>query len=75
MLEILEPGYISIDDAAYYTGESRWTVKDLLARGIYRGKRAGRRTLVEFASVKERLANLPDAKFAAPRERRQPTAG
>ena len=40
MLEtILEPEFISIDDAARYTGESRWTVKDLLARGIYRGKK------------------------------------
>ena len=57
MLEtILEPEFISIDDAARYTGESRWTVKDLLARGIYRGKKAGRRTLVVFASVKERAA-------------------
>ena len=67
----LEPAYISIDDAARYTNESPWTVKELLRQGIYRAKKSGRRTLIVFASVKERMENLPDAKFAKPIKRRK----
>jgi hypothetical protein len=69
--DVVEPAYVSIDTAANYTSESPWVVKDLLRRGIYKAKKAGRRTIVEFSGVKERAANLPDAKFALPRQRRQ----
>jgi len=65
----IEPAFITIDEAAAYTGESRWRVNELLRAGTYLAKKSGRRTLVNFASVKERAANLPDARFAQPRKR------
>jgi hypothetical protein len=61
----------SIQEIADTTGQSVWTVKDKLRRGVYRGRKSGRRTLVEFASVKEAWLNLPVAKFAPPRPRRR----
>jgi hypothetical protein len=67
----IEPAYLSIAEAAIYTAESPWTVKDKLRRGIYKAKKSGRRTLVDVASVKAHLADLPDAKFAKPRTKAQ----
>jgi hypothetical protein len=61
-----EPLYASIKEIAARTGESEWTVKDKLRRGVYRAKKSGRRTLVLWDSVKEHLAALPDAKFMQP---------
>jgi hypothetical protein len=49
--------------------ESVWTTKDKLRRGIYRAKKSGRRTLIEFASVKAAAEALPTATFAPPRRR------
>jgi excisionase family DNA binding protein len=66
----IEPAFLSIAEAATYTAESQWTVKDKLRRGIYRAKKSGRRTLVDMASVKAHLADLPDAKFAKPSPRK-----
>jgi hypothetical protein len=60
----------SIKEIADATGESTWTVKDKLRRGVYRGRKSGRRTLVELASVKEAWQNLPVATFAPPRRSR-----
>jgi hypothetical protein len=73
----LEPSFISIEETARHTSESIWKVKDRLRAGEYLAKKSGRRTLVNFASVKGRLANLPDAKYAPPRERKavHPGAG
>jgi excisionase family DNA binding protein len=62
----LEPKYITIRDAARYTAESVWTVNKKLRLGIYRALKSGRRTLVEFETVKRHLATLPPAKFAKP---------
>jgi hypothetical protein len=59
----------SIKEIADATGESTWTVKDKLRRGVYRGRKSGRRTLVEFASVKEAWLSLPIAVFSPPRRR------
>jgi hypothetical protein len=69
----LEPMLVSIADAAAYTGESLWTVKMRLRDGTYEAVKSGRRTLVVLATVKRYAENLPDAKFAAPRERRRTT--
>ena len=66
-LSDLKPRFVSIQDAAAYTSESTWVIKDLLRRGELKAKKAGRRTIVEFAGVKARAENLPDAKFAPPR--------
>jgi hypothetical protein len=63
---LLEPKYINIKDTAEYSSESQWVVKDKLRRGIYKARKSGRRTLIEFASVKSHLADLPAAKFAPP---------
>ena len=63
----IEPALISIADTVSYTGESTWKVKDLLREGVYLAKKSGRRTLIDFQSVKARVANLPNAKFAPPR--------
>jgi hypothetical protein len=60
------PLFVSIKEVAEMTGESTWTVKDLLRRGIYKARKAGRRTLVEFESVKQRADSLPIAQFAPP---------
>lgn len=59
-----EPIFLSIADVARLTGESNWTVKDKLRRGVYAAFKSGRRTLVSYASVKEHAASLPPAKFA-----------
>jgi hypothetical protein len=43
-----------------------------LRQGRYKAKKSGRRTIIIFASVKEDMANLPDAVFAPPRNRKPP---
>jgi hypothetical protein len=68
----IDPLFVSIDEAAFLTAESVWTVKDLLRRGVYLAKKSGRRTLVVYASVKARANSLPDATYAKPR-RSSPT--
>lgn len=65
----IEPVYVSIADAAKYTAESPWKVKDRLRRGIYTARKSGRRTLVEFSSVKAFAKTLPTATFAPPVDR------
>jgi hypothetical protein len=65
----VEPLGVSIADVAAMTGESQWTVKQKLRSGIYRAKKSGRRTIIVFESVKQAWANLPEAKFLAPRQR------
>jgi hypothetical protein len=72
--DVFEPVFVSIEDAARYTSESPWLIKDLLRKGVLKARKAGRRTLVDFASVKARAASLPDAKFAPPRDRRRQIA-
>ena len=60
----------SINETSKKTSESPWKVKDRLRRGEYRARKAGRRTIIEPASVREVWAKLPIAKFAPPRVRR-----
>lgn len=67
----LVPLYVSIIEAARFTSKSPWVVKNRLRKGIYAARKAGRRTPVEFASVKAFAESLPVAKFSAPRRRRQ----
>jgi hypothetical protein len=66
----IEPALVSIKDAATYTGESGWKVKQLLREGVYEAVKSGRRTLVVFAGVKDRVATLRPAKFAPPRRQK-----
>lgn len=65
----IEPAFVSIHDAAIYMSESRWTIKNRLRLGQLRARKSGRRTLVEFASLKEFAEALPVATFAPARPR------
>jgi hypothetical protein len=65
-----EPLAVSIEAAAIATGESDWTVKHRLRNGQYKAKKAGRRTLIDYQSIKDFWATLPEAKFLPPRRRR-----
>jgi hypothetical protein len=65
----LEPLGISVADVSAMTGESVWTVKMKLRRGIYKAKKSGRRTIVDYQSVKHAWETLPAAQFLAPRQR------
>jgi hypothetical protein len=67
--QTVEPLGISIKQAAEVTGESTWQVKQKLRNGTYRAKKSGRRTIVEFTSVKAAWEKLPNAKFMPPRQR------
>jgi hypothetical protein len=70
MAKTIEPLGMSIAETAETTSESVWKVKQRLRAGEYRAKKAGRRTIVDYCSVKEVWANLPDAKFAPSRPRK-----
>jgi hypothetical protein len=63
----------SIRKTSENTSESIWKVKDRLRRGEYRALKAGRRTIVDPASVREKFATLPAATFAPPRPRKTST--
>jgi hypothetical protein len=69
-----EPAFISIQDAATYMAESTWTIKNRLRLRQLRARKSGRRTLVEFASLKEFVQALPVARFAPPRQRKSTAA-
>ena len=56
----IDPLSVSVAQAALLTGESQWTVRDKIWRGVYQAKKSGRRTLVVFASVKAANEALPD---------------
>jgi hypothetical protein len=60
----------SIRKTSEKTSESPWKVKERLRAGQYRARKAGRRTIIEPASVREVWAKLPIATFAPPRVRR-----
>ena len=57
--EFEEPLTISIERASRLTNESKTTIYNLIADGELEAVKSRRRTLVIYASVKRRLANLP----------------
>jgi hypothetical protein len=63
---LIEPLGVSIADASVLTSECEWRVKEKLRLGIYRAKKSGRRTIIDFQSIKEHWAALPEAKFLPP---------
>jgi hypothetical protein len=67
-----EPFGLSVKDTAEATGESVWTVKQKLRAGTYKAKKSGRRTIVDYSSVKEAWQSLPDATFKPPTKRKKP---
>jgi hypothetical protein len=64
------PIFLSIDDAATALGLSPWSIKQELRRGTLCARKNGRRTVIEYSSVKELAASLPVARFAAPTRRK-----
>jgi hypothetical protein len=62
----IEPLFVSVTDAAHYLGLSEFQVKQELRKGSLSARKAGRRTLIEMASLKTFGATLPIASFAPP---------
>jgi hypothetical protein len=69
--QAIKPLGVSIKQAAEITGESEWTVKQKLRSGTYQAKKAGRRTIIIYASIETAWNNLPDAAFKAPTPRKR----
>jgi hypothetical protein len=69
--QALKPLGVSIKQASEITGESEWTVKQKLRRGVYQAKKAGRRTIVDYQSIEAAWNALPDATFKAPTPRKR----
>jgi hypothetical protein len=57
--ETLEPLAISIEEAVRVSGESKSRLYELIGDRQIEARKSGRRTLVVFASLKQRLGNLP----------------
>lgn len=74
MVNEIEPLLVSIADAAKITGESEWQVKQNLRSGAYRARKRGRRTLIEFLSIKQNIGSLTVATFAPPVDRKKKSA-
>ena len=60
-----EPIAVTIPDAVRATGKSRTSIYEALKSGQLTAKKAGRRTLISFASLKDYLASLPDYQAGA----------
>ncbi len=67
-----KPIAVSIEQAAEVSGTSDWYIKQKLREGRLDGLKAGRRTLITFASLERLLARLSKAEFAPPTERKPP---
>jgi excisionase family DNA binding protein len=59
--ETIEPLAVSIEEACRISGESRSQLYKLIADGEIEAKKSRSKTLVIYASLKKRLAQLPDA--------------
>lgn len=57
------PLAVSITHAVKLTGVSRSELYRVLAKGEVRARKAGRRTLIEYVSLREWLDRLPAAAF------------
>lgn len=60
-----EPISITIPDAVRATGRSRTSIYEALKSGELSAKKAGRRTLISYSSLKNYLDKLPDYKAGA----------
>lgn len=58
------PIALTIPDAVKASGMSRTTIYEALKRGDLIARKAGRRTLIPFASLESYLANLPKYRSA-----------
>ena len=57
--------YGTMPEAQQFTGLSRTRLYELLQQNKITARKAGRRTLISFASLKDYLAKLPDYKAGA----------
>ena len=62
----MEPLFITLPVARALAGVGRSTLYRALIRGDVRARKAGRRTLIERASLEAWLRSLPTATFAPP---------
>jgi hypothetical protein len=69
--QAIKPLGVSIKQAAEITGQSEWTIKQKLRAKVYKAKKAGRRTLVDYESIEAAWKALPDATFKAPTPRKR----
>jgi hypothetical protein len=61
------PEYLSPKIAGQMFGMSAWSARELVRQGLVEGKRYGqRRVLISYASLKEHIEGLPDAKTTRP---------
>ena len=63
MDQYLEPLTITVNEAVRVSGRSRSEIYRNLASGKIKAKKDGKRTLILFDSLKQSIANLPDATF------------
>jgi hypothetical protein len=63
----LEPLAVTVDEGVRIIGRSRSEIYRKLASGELRAKKDGKRTLILFESLKQSIANLPDATFTPAR--------
>lgn len=61
---VIAPMFATIQHFVKQTGLSRATVYRALARGDLRGRKVGRRTMVDMQSAREWFENSPLATFA-----------
>jgi hypothetical protein len=59
----IEPAFVSPQQAARYCGLSQWWVRNEIAEGRLEGRKIGRRLVVDFQSLKARVAEFPKAKL------------
>jgi hypothetical protein len=59
--EQVEPEFITVKDAAKRYSLSAWSIRQNVYAGKLTAKRYGNRLLVEVASLRQLIANLPDA--------------
>jgi len=59
------PLAVTIPDAVKASGMSRSSIYEALKRGDLSARKAGRRTLINFADLQAYLANLPQYKAGA----------
>jgi excisionase family DNA binding protein len=67
--EELEPLAVTIEQTCHLTNECKTTIYELIAAGQYEAIKSGRKTLIVYASIKKRFANLP--KLELTRKRRK----
>jgi hypothetical protein len=58
---IIEPVLVTIQAAARMIGNSQWTVRDKIKRGVLDAKKDGKRVLVTVTSIRRHVDGLPAA--------------